>query len=317
MNNSSRRGLWVLLASSATALAVIALASLAGGRFAPSGIHERAASPTDASLEVQHYADEVFEGFNGTMAQRQASGMLQAWALNGPMDACMEAAGFPEWDWSSGHRAAPRTNALDASDWFAAPLNPSYSNALRDSVEYLAQEKALRAEVLSDNETSAVVECANTTPATSDDEADRASTPEVVSQLRNRWWSMLEGWDSKYGDAEAYESCFDAAVQGSSLDGASAESWRRTLAEAAPEPGDVPSPSVADKNFSAPWNNFLDLEKSLVGADWSCRREVYETHYRDISRDIEQFAADNAGAIEQAGRAWESIVKRAAELHSP
>ncbi len=316
MANPDRRGFGLLLASSATVLAVIALASLVGGLFA-SGVVKKAAAPTAASLALQGHGDEVLERFNGTETQRQASGLLQAWALNGPMDACMESAGFPEWDWSSGHRAAPRTNALGTSVWFATPLNASYSNALRDSIEYLAQEKALRTEVLTKRETSAVVECANSTPETSDDSADRASTPEIVSQLREQWWTMLDGWDSKYGDAEADESCFNEAIEDMSIDGASASSWMRRLAEAAPQPEDIPPASVEAKDFSTSWKDFLDLEKAFVSADWSCRGDVYEKHHQDVSRDIEQFAAENAAAIEQAERAWESIVKRAAELPSP
>jgi len=317
MTTASRRANWIVFASSATAMGVITVASVATGLFAIGGHGRSAASPSEESAALQSHADDVFERFNGTVAQRRVSGMLQAWALNGEMDACMAGAGFPEWDWSTGHRAAPRTNALDTSVWFASPLNPSYSNALRDSAEYLIQEQALRIEVPSEKETSAVVKCVNDTPATSDEEADRASTPEVVSQLRNQWWTMLESLDAKYGNPTAYESCFNAAAKGVPVEGVSADSWQRVLAQSAPQPEDVPQPSVDEKNFSASWSHFLDLEKTLVAADWSCRSDVYESHYQDVSLAIDEFAAEHAASIEEAGRAWESLVKGAGELRSP
>lgn len=315
MGDLNRRGRLAILASSAGVLAVVGLTATTGNLFAPGGGGTDLA-PVAESAALQSHANEIFEVFNGTVSQRRASGLLQAWALNGDMDSCMAAAGYPEWNWSTGHRAAPRTNALDTSVWFAPPLNPSYSNSLRDSVVYLLEEEGLRSEKLTEHETSAVVACAKETPPTSDEAASRASTPEVVSQLRDKWWTMLQGWDGKYGDPAAYNSCFDRAAKDLSVDAeVAANNWKRVLAELAPRPADIP-PSAADGDFSPAWIEFLQFERELVEADWACRGEIYNEHYEEIERDIDMFATDNADLIDAARRAWVSVEERSRELQS-
>lgn len=158
--------------------------------------------------------------------------------------------------------------------------------------------------------------CAKETPPTSDEAASRASTPAVVSQLRDKWWTMLQGWDVKYGDVAAYNSCFDRATTDLGVTGEVApDSWKRVLAERAPRPEEVP-PSTADGSYSAAWNEFLQFERELVEADWACRGTVYNEHQDEVARDIDAFAVDNADLIEKASRAWVSIEERARELQS-
>lgn len=272
--------------------------------------------PSAESLAVQDRAGAVFERFNGTQEQREASGLLRAWAINGAMGTCLAAEGFPEWDWSRGRDAAPRPDALGTSTWFAAPLAHTYSDSLRDSVRFLHDQEALESVEPPPRQDAAIGRCIASTAQASDSDVQQASTPRVVKGLRQAWWSMLAGWDTTYGDFEAYDACF-ADASGGFVPDEEVGSWRGELARRAPRAADVPAPGADEQTYSAAWRDFLALEASWEEADWSCRAEVYEEHHDDVARDVEEFAREHAAEIERAARAWDDVVTRAALLPDP
>jgi hypothetical protein len=318
MNNHSR-----LRTAGPIGFGVVAVVAVLGASMAAVSVLDRSqddglmATPGQASADLHSRADSVFERFNGTQAQRNAAGLLQAWALNGAMDQCMESAGFPDWDWSAAHHAAPRTNALEPSLFFAPPMNHSYSNSLRDSTTFLAAEETLRTETLSKHETDVVVECANSTPSVSDDAASDASTPPLATKLRDQWWDMLESWQTRYGDVDDYNECFAKAAEGLPVDTTRGDSWKGDLSSFVPPAGEIPPANEGDVAAGDAWQGFLELEAALETADWSCRQGTYETHLGDITDDINAFAAEHSSEISDAASAWGDVESRAAQLTAP
>lgn len=310
-----RSGVAVL---SSIAVVAIAVGGVVAGRsIGGSGTTvQSAAAPSKGSAELQRHANDIFEQFNGTKTQRTDSGLLQAWALNGAMDGCMESQGFPAWDWSAGHRAAPRTNALDASLFFSAPLNNSFSQSLRDSTKFLKEEEKLRKSTLSPEEDKAVGECLNSTSNTSDTEASTASTPAGVTKLREQWWAMLASWQDKYADVEAYEACFAKAAAGLPINSTKGDGWKGGLSTMAPPPADIPPTGEGAVAGNAAWQGFVKTEKALESADWSCRSSTYEAHLADVSREIDSFAEEHAAEIDAAEIEWADLQERGKRLPS-
>jgi len=316
MSSSTLRRVGPMAIGALAIVAVIGGGVVAERSFGPTR-GAGSSTPTDASAELQTRADSVFEKFNGAPAQRDSAGLLQAWALNGAMNVCMNSQGYPEWDWSAAHHAAPRTNALDTSVFFAHPLNHSYSNSLRDSTAFLTAEESLRTTELTEAETAAALECAKSTPPTSDEAAAAASTPPGVAQLRDQWWSMLSSWQEKYGDVEAYNQCFAEGADGLAIDSTNGDSWKGELATLAPRPADVPPASEGEVSGSPAWQDFMKLEGALDEVDWSCRSEIYESHVADVMHEIDAFADKHTLDISGAESAWRELEIRAKTLDVP
>ncbi len=299
---------WIVAATAAVGAAALAAQFGAFDRsLAPSSDQ-----PSSDSAAVQTRADQLFESFNGSQRQRNASGVLQAWSLNSPMDTCMSELGHPEWDWSALRNTAPPTDALGTSVWFKNPHGRAYSRAMFSTSAAIRAEEQARVEAPPPDQTKAIDACAGRVAPSSDDEAESVSTPEEVADLRSAWWGMLESWDARYGDATAYAECFARAQADDEGPAVPGDSWQSVLAQQLPPAKDVP---VGD---SAPvteaWQAFLALEARLEQDDWSCRAEVYNDHLGDIARAIEDFAAEHRTEMEAAGRAWTEIEERAAEL---
>ncbi|MCL8026975.1 hypothetical protein [Nocardioides bruguierae] len=277
----------------------------------------RAGDSSADTDQLQTEANAVFSRFNGTVEQRNASGVIQAWTLNGAMDQCMSEAGYPQWDWSATRNLAPRTNALGTSVFFTDPQGGSYSHALMDVVDASRLEEDLRSEELSEAETVAVQGCVKSTPPTSDDTTSQQSTPSEAVQLRSEWWSMLTALDAKYGDSEAYASCFrDRADQIATPDGdhLTADTWVMYLGSHAPAGSDTPSTTDPPSTYSSAWNAYIGLEADVESVDWACRSPVYEEHSDEVLDAVSRFAVDNAAAIAAAEDGWDTIVTRAAQL---
>lgn len=315
MNDSIRRRLAPFAA--AAAVAVVAAAGATG--VLPGGHRDPFTTPNEqpsvASSELQATANKTFEAFNGTVRQRNASGLLQAWSLNGAMDQCMDAAGFPQWDWSATQNLAPRTNALGVSRFFAAPNSHAYSRALMDTVVAARAEHRLRQQVLSPEEDAAVGRCLETTKPTSDSTADAASTPAVVRQLRDEWWAMLARLDQDLGDTDAYLGCFSAGRASFGLEAAvTGDTWQQYLAQHAPTPTDTPASASSPLATASAWRRFTDAEAQLETIDWTCRAQTYEAGIARVNDAVAAFAADHADQIARAQDEWAQIETRAAAL---
>ncbi len=269
--------------------------------------------PVAVSAAVQARANAIFGRFNGTPRQRDAGGVLQAHALNGAMDACMDRLGFPGWDWSATRNTAPRTNALGTSVFFSEPMGNEFSNAVMDrSAELKAEQRRLRREI-SPGEDAAIGDCLASTPATSDDEADSSASLPTAKKLRDAWWSMLTELDIRYGDQRAHDAC----VQGRGLDvldgtSLSAAELPQALSSLTPSAENIPP--NRDAPSDAEWQRLLDAEDEVEEADWSCRSKVYNDHISDVDAAIQAFAADHAADIAKAEAEWESVVLAAEKL---
>lgn len=307
-----------VMALSAIAVLAIAGAGRVADRYQGSSSNPvTVGEPSAQSADLQSHANGVFEQFHGTSEQRDASALLQTWSLNGAMDACMAEAGFPEWDWSAVRPLSPRTDALAASVFFAAPLSHSYSNAMRDSAELLRAEEAARTARLPKAESEASLACSYSTPSTSDEEAAAAAIPEIVAKLRAEWWSMLVSWQDTYGNLDEYNSCFARATEGLPIDGTEGDSWKGALASLLPSAAKIPETQKGDGQGPEAWRTFLGLEGALEAADWTCRSGIYEAHLDDVTREIDEFADEHVAEIAEAARAWNDVQMRASELRTP
>lgn len=306
------------LRTSLQVVAVIVLAVTVGGAVhgSLSASAERPDFDAEAaqnSAAVQEVANQVFESFSGTPAQRDASGVIQAWVLNGEMDQCMDRLGFPEWDWSRVRNQAPRTDALSPSIFFKDPAGAAYSSAMRDIADAIDAEESARVGNPPVGQIEAIDTCVAGSRSTSDSAADAAATPDGVADLREKWWSMLGAIDGKFGDTGAYDECFAAAVPPNGIDAlVTGESWPAVLSQQLPPAADIPS--AAEATPSAAWAKFVGIEHRWEAADWACRAHVYNGHIDDLAAAIDDFATAYATDIERVQDGWDQVEARAREL---
>lgn len=305
------RAAWMTAGAVTAAIVVggVVTARLTGGEVTP---RLEAVAATD-SESVQSQADQVFESFNGTPAQRDASGVVQAWKLNGAMAECISAAGSPGWDWAGVRDRAPRTDGLGTSVFFKRPTSAAYSTAMMDTAEAIVAENKARTTGPAPEQEKAIDQCLKSESGSSDDAADVAATPLIVRTLRDQWWSMLSGFDAQYGDPRAYEQCFEEVV---GADGADAlvtgESWPMTLSQILPPAADIAAAAKGEP--TARWKEFASIEARWERADWACRADVYNEHLPQITSAIDRFRRDHVEDIAAAQRGWSQTVARAITL---
>ncbi|MGD9960161.1 hypothetical protein [Nocardioides sp.] len=306
---------WAIAASSAAVVGVVAVSAfgvpgLLGGAepIGPAGV------PSASSEGTQDYADSVFEAFDGTMDQRDASGMLQAWALNGAMDECISAGGFPEWDFSAARNRAPATTALVTSVFFARPMSHQYSHVLIDIVDQRLAMEGTGGRVMSRSERDVMHACSDSTTPASDETAVKDATPPGVSELREKWWAMLARLDQRFGDADSYDDCVREQLVGTFPEAEAQDfSWQISLQRAAPRASDTPR-SATDDNLTHAWIDYVNLEEEFESADWRCRGAVYNEHIDDARDAVADFADDHRDDIEAAQAGWSTIVQDAEDL---
>lgn len=312
-----KRRLWgatILLCSVGPFVAILAAAS-AGVNTADLSLANTAPLPVPSeSATLQSQANAIFERFNGTPFQRDAAGVLQAWALNGPMDGCMSDAGYPKWDWSTTRNMSPRTNALGSSTFLAAPMSNAQSNAAKDMVSSIRAEESLRTMEISLDEQKAVLSCLDQVPQVSDELAESASVPEVIQHLRSDSWSMLNELDQKYGSLTAYAACFHNLAAPEDLIDSAQSDWHEYLAGLLPRASELPGPTTLPDAASLEWKAFVATETKLELLDWRCRGATYVGNLDRALQAVEQFKADHIAEIDQATAAWLLVVDRAKDL---
>lgn len=186
-------------------LAVLALSMGAGALYMNlSSRTASAAPPVEESAAIQKKADAIFELFNGSKLQRDAGAVLVAHSLNGGMDSCMEAAGYPEWDWSMPRAQNPVGHGLESSIYFAEPYARAYSTAAMQTSGAIRADLAARTAEFSKQETIAITKCVDSVPPASDEAA--SATPPEASRLRVQWWAMIGALDDKFG-SDQYARC--------------------------------------------------------------------------------------------------------------
>jgi hypothetical protein len=296
-------------------IAVVATTTIVlGTGLADQMLTSTTSSPAEASASIQQRANETFERFNGTAHQRNAGGVLQAYALNGAMDACMDEQGFPGWDWSAARNTAPRSNATATSVFFAEPLGNAFSRSLSDRAAELRSERRLLTTPAQPAEDAAIDLCLEITPPTSDDAADAQSAPPEAQALRAKWWGMLEELDARHGDVATYNRCMSeadlATVPGDVRTPADADTILSTLV---PSGDEIPvDPNL--EGASDGWQRLIAVENEIERIDWDCRREVYNEHLGALESAIVAFETEHQAQIAAAAAAWPRIVEEAEQL---
>jgi len=274
------------------------------------------ASGVRGAAELEAQARETFEAINGTPVQNDAAGVLRAWAINGAMDRCMEAHGYPGWDWSQGRTVAPAADPLSASTFFARPLGMPVSETALEIRTQIAGEEALMA-VHPDKAENAVIDiCIEQTPPAPDARVSRASQPPQAQRLREAWWQLTYDIDAEFGDLERYHRCLDDAhLSVLEESGQPAGELGEVMASLVPASNDIPASVDADPStFSAAWRHLVDTERDVSQVDWACRADVYTAHVDEVAAAIATFADDHAEQIDQTRRAWADVLERAEAL---
>ena len=267
-----------------------------------------------SSTELDAEARAIFQAFNGTRLQNDASGVLQAWALNGAMDVCMAARGYPEWDWSQGRNYAPDLDPLTNSIFFAQPLDNTVSETAVSIRPRMVAEEELMSDDPDATTLEAIRDCVESTPEQSDDAVAKTSQPLNVTQLREDWWRMMYDLDDRFGDVEAYNECMaDSDLSILNEQGRSVEELDEALNSLVPGADQIPASATADAASDA-WQRLLSAEREVSAADWRCRADVYNAHVDDVRAAVANFAARHAAEIDLARQGWQAIEVRAGEL---
>jgi hypothetical protein len=268
---------------------------------------------------VRDKAQRVFESFAGTVAQRDALGVVRAYEGNKAMDECMADAGHPEWDWSSSRTYADPDDPLKTNTWLAMPFARWRSHGLLADKPFLQAETQLNADESQAyaDAVSACLESVKEQPPS----GRRVEIDPVVERLTRRWWSFVDGFEaSRLPDPSAYVDCMndaDIAMMGGERPAFTEFGTEvgYAMSGASPDDAAIPSdPRSAEEWTNPDWQRFLGLEDEFDRADWQCRRDVYAAHIDDLGPAIDSFASTHADQIEQAVQFWQGIAEQAANL---
>lgn len=272
------------------------------------------AVPTRGSYtadEVRSEALRVYESFAGTKYQQEAGEVMRAYAVNGPMDECLEARGFPEWDWSLSRGYAYPYDPLTSTEWFADLGRRTFSEREIAARDFLAAEVVMNSDGgRSAQYEEAIDECSATAVRGSEEEVAAAGQPAGAQQLIEAWWAtMSEAGVEVGGDLDDYYSCMDAAAI-PVLDGVGRgydeiAQVMSSQAVPAPEPGTDPA------NYSDEWKRFLAIEGTVIAADVACRADVYERGITAIGPIVAEFERAHAHEIVAIQAGWSDAVERA------
>jgi hypothetical protein len=267
--------------------------------------------------DVRAEADALYKSFAGTEREQNAGLVLQSYALNGATGRCMASAGFEDWDWSLSRGYAEPKDALASTVWFAAPLFAFKSEQLMALAPFKRAEVVMNAdEGSSAAREAAITQCLKTTPGTSDDAADAAAKPAAAAALEEDWRAALASAGSSLGgDPMKYNDCMNAAkipiLDERGIDAGDVEEALQTVVPSAKDIPDSASDPVAN---SAGWQHLLQVEGTVVQADWSCRKSTYEEGIEKLAPLIKDFETRHAQEIRQAQQGWQDIEDRAAKL---
>lgn len=270
---------------------------------------EGAPSPApvrEDSEQLQQQIDSLYRQFAGTVYERDAAGVVQAYRMNGAMDACMEQEGYPEWDWSLPRSKNPPSVGFWASTFFERPMSAPHSTAvLATGPAVAAEHETMTAEIPEDVQ-RVINSCSGRTRTGS-----AQSTPRVALRLNNQWWRLLDEIDTRYGDHDQYRKCLantDFGELGRINDITDAAMALEGLDPSAAELGD------GTPQDSAAWQRLVEAEEIWDRGEYNCRYEVYNRHLADAVAAAEDFALTNAAEIAEARSAWRQVVAEAEKL---
>lgn len=278
--------------------------------------HEAApSSAPDAGAEVAERATEIYESFAGTLEQRNAGFVMRTYVFNHALDDCLDQAGFPGWDWSLSRGYATPTDPLEAGVWLRSPGGFGRAEFLMALGPHLRAEGEMNNPEYLEGEQEAILTCVRETPSGSEAEAERVTVPPAARDLIDAWNEAIERYATEENDPAEYIACMNTAdleaLNGTGLD---ASELGRALSSMDPPDNAIPGSTTDPYADNAQWQNFLTTQRAVDAADWACREEVYASRIAGLSPVIEAFAADHAGAIQEAQAAWRSIGEQASAV---
>lgn len=261
--------------------------------------------------EVRSEAMRVYESFAGTKYEQEAGEVMRAYAVNGPMDECLEGRGFPEWDWSLSRGYAYPYDPLTSTEWFADLGRRTFSEREIVARDYLAAEAVMNSDGgRSAQYEEAIDECNATTLRGSEKEVAAAGQPAGAQQLIEAWWTTMSKAGVEIGgNLDDYYSCMDAAkipvleAAGRGYD----EIAQVMTSQVAP----APEPGTDPASYSDDWKHFLAIEDTVIAADVACRADVYERGISAMGPIIAEFERAYAHEIVGIQAGWNDIVERA------
>lgn len=262
-------------------------------------------------------ARRIYERFAGTLEQRTAGELLRAYALNGPLDECLEQAGFPEWDWSLSRGYPVPEDPLAATDYFAElgrrvwSINESYS------APYARAEAKLNDDELSQEQFEATQTCVQTAEVPTDDELLAVGRPPGAQRLIDQWRLAMRAAEREIvgADTPAYSACMSAADIPFLKDlGRTFDEIGPAMAQVAPPNDDVPPPGTALEATSEAWRDYLAIEDQFIAADVGCRRAVYHQGIDAIGVAVADFEARHAVEIAKVEASWPELIEAAGRL---
>lgn len=303
------------LVAAVGAAAVVGVGVLVMGAGGDDRTHAAVAvdSMHDAA-DVRREAQQLYERFAGDVEQRNAGYVVAAYRRDGAMDACMDDAGYPQWDWSEGRDYAAPTDALGTSTWFAEPMRRTWSETLAAQAPGMVAEGRMNGDARwPDGYEAAIDACLAHNPV--DDPArGTIKPPGDNARLVQEWWAALrEAGEDLVGDDTAYVRCMDVADI-PVLGDRPYDDIGPAMSGVAPAATDIPTSADDVATDSPGWQRYLAAEDAVIAADWGCRKAAYEEHLMGLADVIEGFAADHADDIVRAERRWRKVVIEAAAL---
>jgi hypothetical protein len=270
---------------------------------------EGASSPApvrEDSEQLQEHIDSLYQQFAGTVYERDAAGVVQAYRMDGDMDACMKQEGHPEWDWSLPRSKNPASDGFWASMFFERPMSAPHSRTvLATGPAVVAEHETMTAEI-PEEVRQAINSCSDRTKTGSAE-----PTPPAAMRLNEQWWALLREIDARYGDYDQYRECLantDFGELGRITNVTDAAMALERLDPSAAELGD------GTATDSPAWQRMVEAEEVWDRGDYNCRYEVYNRHLADAVAEAEEFVAANAAEIADARAAWREIVAEAERL---
>lgn len=271
-----------------------------------------------ASAGVHGEARRVYERFAGTLEQRTAGELLRAYAVNGPLDKCMEEAGYPEWDWSLSRGYPVPEDPLAVTNYFSEPGRRVWSLNEMYSAPYVRAERKMNADDVPADRKVATLACVQQTSVPGEDHLARIGRPVGAEKLIRQWRSTLIAAEGRILGADAggdYVMCMDAARIPVLVEaGRGVDDIGPVMAGAAPDNALIPAPGTPADEASQQWQEFLAVEDEYIAADMGCRRESYDRGIGEIANVVAEFERENEAAISEVELRWPDLVKDAQAL---
>jgi hypothetical protein len=269
-------------------------------------------SPAE-SARVRATAERVYGSFAGTIEQRNAGGVLKAYAMNGGMDECLEAAGFPEWDWSKSRQYATPSDPLGVGTWLAEPNRPLRSEQLMAQRRALLAEASMNRDHIDPAENKAIGTCLDSPHHASHTVV--GEMPKAARILQDQWWAMVEGVAEQVAPISEYDDCMVAAhIPALEKFKMPASEIGVAIARLGPSDSVIPSSPRDPRAKSPAWQAFRASEKQVTDADWQCRKATYDAAMVRLGSQLDHFASAHAAEIKAARAGWRQVQAQAKSL---